>query len=236
MSRLRSQLWDVPRQVADACREELENPTLHRDLGFTVPERVITTTFNEKELAARAMSSALFKSGEGLFQRTPTGHPSKDGKNGDGTGSKRKSIERSGSMMNFASGLKGAVKHDVFDGPLEVDAISPRTLQKREECAALAKKHGLVVQFVETLRDKFDKLDTSHDGTLEEAEFGVMVQWLTKEAGGVAAPQLKRMWMEFDEDKSGDVNFSELMIFLIRKFPHFKQMTSSELNRFLRTG
>lgn len=203
--KLRMSLQEMPRQLREACVEGERRS----GLGFIIPP---TPEDRAKQMQPKEPPPVKVEEPK-----------------------KSKEKVASGAALDMAAGLKRASteKFKKQDIEVEGEALSPRTIMIREECNQLAKKNDLMVPFVEALREKFDKLDTSKDGSLSETEFVVMVQWLTKDAGGVPPSQLQRMWMEFDQGGDGEVNFSEFLAFLLRKFPAFRQMTPTELNRFL---
>lgn len=209
LSRLRLQLSRIPRQMKNTIQEQFEN--------VNERQRFFSENGDSKPGSPQARSQR-----ESVGSMPVLGHAAK----------KRESHSRQ--SIDFGVGLKNILGEARKESlVVEAEALSPRTLMIRQECANLAAYYGLMVPFVEALREKFDKLDTSGDGTLSETEFVVMVQWLTKESGGIPPKQLQRMWAEFDQGGDGDVSFEEFLTFLLRKFPQFNRMTPTELNRFL---
>lgn len=146
------------------------------------------------------------------------------------------------SITGDLRGMFGGAKKHLQEEEREMSEMQKRrTVKEKEdkqekELSALCKKHGLYRPFLDAVFSKFGSLDKSGDGQLSQDEFVTLVQWITRD-DQTSGTSVKRMWNEFDsKKKDGAVDFEEFLVWFLKQYPHFKEMSTRELNQFLSSG
>jgi len=85
---------------------------------------------------------------------------------------------------------------------------------KERALRQISREHGFACLDVEKVKAVFDTFDSDKSDAIDEEEFGNVICTLMKAGhpSDIGAKKLKRFWMEVDTDGSGEISFSEFLL------------------------
>ena len=95
--------------------------------------------------------------------------------------------------------------------PAFASAVAPAAQPKPAAPAAQAPKPTTRAQFLSTVQQRFNAVDTNHDGQLDTNEISAMQQRELQQARGVEQQKLDAEFTKLDTNKDGQLSKAEFM-------------------------